>query len=47
MLVSEIQNHINDIIERSYNDSIKLTILDEAVLYKAILALENLPDDEY
>lgn len=43
MNIQQIQKELNSLIEKSYNgDDFNLTIFDEAIIYRAILALDDL-----
>lgn len=44
MNIQQIQTELNSLIEKQYSgDEFHLTISEEAILYKAILALGDLP----
>lgn len=44
MNIQQIQTEINSIIEKQYgDDEFHLTLHEESILYKAILALDDLP----
>jgi hypothetical protein len=45
MKVKDIKEYVNQIIENSYQDGYELSLLDTSVLYKTILALDDLPQE--